>query len=99
MIVLTAYGTLQPGTQETILAASRKNRAFAVTEPGCERFDFFISPDEPERFVFVEEWTTLADLHNHFAQPNFSDFMASMQTCLAAPPEIRIFEASLVPDA
>lgn len=99
MIVLNAYGTLKPGTHAAMLAASRKNKAVAVGEPGCERFDFFFSPDRPESFVFVEEWTTLADLHSHFAQPNFAEFMSALETCLERPPEIRIFDAALVPDA
>ena len=98
MIVLNAYGILKPGTEEMMLAASRKNKAVAVTESGCERFDFFFSPDNPLAFVFVEEWTTLADLQSHFAQPNFADFMAALETCVAAPPEIRIFDANLVPN-
>ena len=98
MIVLNAYGMLKPGTEETMLAASRRNKAVAVTEPGCERFDFFFSPDNPLAFVFVEEWSTLADLQAHFAQPNFGDFMAALEICVAAAPEIRIFEATLLPN-
>jgi quinol monooxygenase YgiN len=96
MIVLTAYGTLKPGTQAAMIEASRTNKSFARTERGCERFDFFFSPDEPEKFVFVEEWTALGDLHDHFGHENFANFMSALESCLAAPPEIRIFEATQV---
>jgi len=98
VIVLNAYGMLKPGTEDVMLEASRKNKAVAITESGCERFDFFFSPDNPLAFVFVEEWTTLADLQSHFAQPNFANFMAALESCISAPPEIRIFEATLMPN-
>lgn len=96
MIVLTAYGFLKPGTADAAFSASRKNKAFAVGEKGCERFDFYSSVDDPSKFVFVEEWTTKEDLDAHFASPNFAEFFAAIGDCLTGPPEIRIFEASLL---
>ena len=94
VIVLNAYGNLLPEKREFAISASQKNRAFARTEKGCLEFDFFFGDDDPNSFVFVEEWSTKGDLDNHFAHPNFGEFMIALQECLTGPPDIRIFEAT-----
>jgi quinol monooxygenase YgiN len=95
MTVLTAYATFAPDKIEAALGACRTVRGHSVKEPGCERYDFFQSADEPNKIVFVEEWTSRADLDLHFKQAAFIDFGAAIADLLAGPPEIRIFEASL----
>lgn len=95
MTVLTAYCQVLPEKVDQFRSASRKNKAAARLEEGCERFDYYVSDDEPLKFVFVEEWTTLAHLQAHFATPHFAEFMATVESCLAAAPDIRIFEAQL----
>jgi quinol monooxygenase YgiN len=97
MIVLTAYGVMKPDASEAVLEACRKNKALAVLEQGCERFDYFVSPENPEKFVFVEEWTSKRDLDAHFETPHFAAFMQVMQECLIGMPEVRIFDAYPVP--
>lgn len=95
MTVLTAYCRVVPEHTAAFLAASRANKAHALGEEGCERFDFFRSPDDLEAFVFVEEWATREHLEAHFQAPPFAEFMAAVQPCLECPPDIRIFEAEL----
>jgi quinol monooxygenase YgiN len=97
MTVLTAYVNFQPGKIEAALQACRTVRGQSVQEPGCERYDFFQSTDDAAKIVFVEEWTTKADLDLHFLQPAFLEFSAAIQDLLVSPPEIRIFEAALHP--
>ena len=95
MTVLTAYVSLLPDRVEDALAACRTVRELSQKEPGCERYDFYQSPDEATRIVFVEEWSTRNHLEVHFQQPAFKEFFATMQPLLASPPEIRIFESAL----
>ncbi|MBC8064987.1 MAG: antibiotic biosynthesis monooxygenase [Chlorobia bacterium] len=95
MTVLTAYGFLHADKVDLFLSASKKNKALAVTETGCERFDYYISAEDALKFVFVEEWTTREDLEAHFQTGHFAEFMKAMGECLTQPPEIRIFQATL----
>lgn len=95
MTVLTAYINFLPEKKEAALAACRTVRSYSVKEPGCERYDFFQSPDEPNMIVFVEEWTTRNDLEVHFKQDAFNQFAATIKDIVSNPPEIRIFEATL----
>ncbi len=96
MVLLTAYATVLPDQIETALEACRLIREVSVTEPGCERYDFFQNPFEGTRMVFVEEWTSKAHLDIHFQQPAFAEFMQTMTPLLASPPEIRIFDSTLL---
>jgi quinol monooxygenase YgiN len=95
MTVLTAYLNFLPDKIDAGLQACRTVRGHSVQEPGCERYDFFQSPGDAARIVFVEEWSTKADLDLHFRQPAFLEFAGAIQSLLVSPPEIRIFDASL----
>jgi quinol monooxygenase YgiN len=95
MIVLTAYVYLLPDKIDSALVACRTVREASILEPGCLRYDFFQSPDDNTRIVFVEEWSTMSDLDLHFKQDAFLQFMAKMESCVAKPSDIRIFESSL----
>jgi len=96
MILLTAYATILPDRLNQALEACRTVRAASVLEAGCERYDFFQSPDEETRIVFVEEWSSRSDLDLHFQQDAFIQFMGKMENCVSAPPEIRIFDSCLM---
>ena len=96
MVTLNAYGSILPDKIEEALAACATVRQHSILEPGCERYDFFQHPFDGTRIVFVEEWTSKAHLDTHFEQPAFAEFMQAMTPLFAAPPEIRIFESTLV---
>lgn len=95
MTILTAYVNVRPDSIDDALDACRTVRAASVIEPGCERYDFFQSPDDPTKVVFVEEWTTRQDLELHFQQDAFKSFVGIMESLVATPTEVRIFESSL----
>ena len=94
MIVLTAYVTLKSDKVDSAIEACRVVRGHSVLEPGCERYDFFQSPDDATKLVFVEEWTSLAHLQTHFQQEAFSTFFATMGDLMTGPPDLKIFEAT-----
>lgn len=86
---------MNPAMRDRALDAARINRAAALQEAGCLRFDYFESVEEPGRLVFVEEWADQAALDAHFAATNFSEFMAAFLPCLDGEPEIRVFDAKV----
>lgn len=95
MTVLTAYGFVKPDQMEAFKQASQANKELALAEDGCEKFDYYLSVEDPFKFVFVEEWTTRESLEAHFQTAHFAAFVSASEECLTAPPEIRIFEATL----
>jgi quinol monooxygenase YgiN len=95
MVVLTAYVSILPDKISGALEACRRVRQPSLMEPDCERYDFFQSPDDPARIVFVEEWTSMQHLEAHFEQTHFKEFTAALPDFLQGPPDIRIFDATL----
>lgn len=93
-MVLNAYCSLAPASVEEALTACRTVRAASLTEPGCEKYDFYQSPDDATKIVFVEEWTSKAHLDTHFEQDAFKTFFATLGPLLSGPPDIRIFEST-----
>ena len=95
MTVVNVYVSLLPDKVDAALAACSTIRAASVTEDGCERYDFFQSPDDATKLVFVEEWSTMAHLDTHFEQDAFKSFFAEMGGYMTNPPDLRIFESTL----
>ncbi|MEQ1823583.1 MAG: putative quinol monooxygenase [Fimbriimonadaceae bacterium] len=96
MVVLHAYVHLRSDQVSAGIAACTEVRHLSVLEPGCDRYDFFQSPDDATRLVFVEEWESKAALDLHFQQPAFLEFVAKMESLVERPSEIRIFESNLL---
>ncbi len=96
MVVLIAYVQVQPDRIAEAIAACTEVRGLSVLEPGCDRYDFFQSPEDATRIVFVEEWDSKAALDLHFLQPAFLNFVATINPWLETASEIRIFESALL---
>jgi quinol monooxygenase YgiN len=96
MVVVTAYVSLKPESIVSALNACSVVRVASIAEPGCERYDFFQSPDDATKVVFVEEWTSKGHLDTHFEQAAFQTFFAEMSGYTSNPPELRIFESALL---
>ncbi len=96
MILLTAYAQVKPGQAEEALEACEVVRQASVQEPGCDRYDYYVSPRDENQIVFVEEWSNMAALQSHFQQPAFQNFMGAIGDLLEGQAEIRIFEAEPV---
>jgi len=96
MVVLTAYVTIKPGHFEEALAACEAVRQESVLEPGCDRYDYFVSSRVENQIVFVEEWSSMGALQTHFQQQAFLNFMSVMGGLREGEAEIKIFEAQPV---
>lgn len=60
----------------------------ARNEPGCRLYRLFKSPEEPGRYVFMEEYADQAAVDAHRASDHFRRLGARMGPLLAAPPKI-----------
>ena len=61
LITATAEG------REALLDVLRTDTAAASKEPGVDRFELYIHPDEPLKFVLLEEWASREALDEHMA--------------------------------
>lgn len=91
MVVLIAHAHFKVEQVDAAVAACRQVRSLSVEEPGCDRYDFYQSPDDPAHIVFVEQWTSRELLQEHFSARSFIEFQATISDLLVAKPEIRIY--------
>lgn len=75
-VTVLGFMTMEPGTEETLLKEIdelvRKTRA----EPGCVNYDYHRSNDDPNRYVFYENFADQAAFDFHFAQPYTRNWIA-----------------------
>jgi quinol monooxygenase YgiN len=72
---------------EAVAAASRE-------EAGCVDYRLYQSPEDPDAFVFVEEWESREALDAHFATPHIATFMRELPPLLAGAPDVKFHDVS-----
>ena len=96
MVTLNGYAQFKSEDLQSALAACETVRQHSVKEAGCLRYDYFQGSRDPNFVVFVEEWASKEALDTHFEQDAFKTFFGTIEPFLTAPPEIRIFESTLL---
>jgi len=61
-------------------------------EAGCLNYDLHISPEDPAKFLFHENWTTKAHLDAHLQNTHIQALLPRVDELCVAPPEIKIWE-------
>lgn len=81
------YLRVNPGREAEFLAASQKNQAGARAEPGNLRFDIYGSKENPQRFLFVEDYVSPDAVTQHRETPHFKTWLETAGPLLAEPRE------------
>jgi quinol monooxygenase YgiN len=66
-------------------AVARASRA----EDGCLAYRVYEDTENPNEFVFVEEWESQEALERHFATPHIAEFMRAIPATVAASPDVK----------
>lgn len=61
-------------------------------EPGCINYDFHADAEDPNVFVFYENWKSRADLDAHLKTPHLAPLVSRLDELLARPVEMRFLE-------
>jgi quinol monooxygenase YgiN len=87
----TIIGTVvaKPEKREELLNILRSFVAPTRTEPGCINYDFHHDANDPNRFVFYENFVDEAALQNHLGMPYLKPLMDRLDELLAEPVHIR----------
>ncbi len=63
-------------------------------EAGCLAYAVYEDTEAPDRFVFVEEWESMAALQAHFATPHIAEFMRAITGAITAAPDVKFHEVA-----
>jgi len=61
-------------------------------EPGCINYDFHADAEDPNVFVFYENWKSRADLDAHLKTPHLAPLVGRLDELLARPVEMRFLD-------
>ena len=90
MIYVIATANVRANAREPYLQAAHTCIEATRREDGCLAYDLHQSVTEPDRFVFVERWTTREALERHFNTEHLGAFRAVAKDCIASPTVVEI---------
>jgi quinol monooxygenase YgiN len=61
-------------------------------EPGCINYDFHVDAENPNIFMFYENWRSKDDLDAHLKMPHLEPLFGRLDQLLARPVEIKFYE-------
>lgn len=85
---VVAVITAQPGAADEVRAALQALVEPTRAEPGCLKYELFVSGMSSDTFITVEEWRSSADLEAHLQTDHVQQALATSGDLLAAPPAI-----------
>jgi quinol monooxygenase YgiN len=85
MIVVTGRVHVPPERREQFVALASGMCAASRSDDGCIGYRVYEDLEQPDRYVFIEEWRDDAALHAHFAAPHTGEFMAALVPMLDEP--------------
>ena len=94
MKTLTVVATFQarPGKEKALREALAGLLAPTHQEAGCLNYDLHVSPEDPSKFFFHENWTSKAALDAHLQAPHLKALLPRVDELCAAHPEITLWE-------
>src|ERR1700740_3827105 len=89
MIVTVGRVTTDAQRREELLRAGQAVARAPRAEHGCRDYRIYQDTENPDEFVFVEEWDSDDALKRHFATEHVAEFMRAIPATLAAPPDVK----------
>jgi quinol monooxygenase YgiN len=81
------------GRRDELVALLERFGRASASQPGCNRYTFAPTLDDPDTFVLVSEWDNIDALDAHYRSQAFADFQFELDGLLARPSELSIYEA------
>ena len=94
MKTITVVATFQarPGKEAELKKALIGLVAPTRQETGCINYDLHTSPEDPAKFLFHENWTTLAALDAHLQSAQIQILLPRLEELAVGMPDIQIWE-------
>ena len=94
MKTITVVATFQarPGKETELKNALIGLVAPTRKEAGCLNYDLHVSPEDPAKFLFHENWTSQAHLDAHLQSAHIKALLPRVDELCVAFPEIKIWE-------
>jgi len=88
VIVVTARAHVPPENRERFAEVATTMCASSREDDGCAGYRVYEDLEQPDHYVFVEEWADEDALQSHFGQPHTGTFMRGLGGLLAGPADV-----------
>lgn len=95
MIIITGSVSAKEGRLDELKRLAQAHVERSRTETGCLSHAMSLDAENPQRLLFVEQWTDMEAVQAHFAAPGSKAF-ARAAAEIGEGAELRIFEATLL---
>jgi quinol monooxygenase YgiN len=85
MLIVHIQVHVKPEAVDAFKAATRKNAAASLLEPGIARFDVVQAVDDPTRFVLVEVYRTADAPRLHKDTAHYAEWRDAVAELMASP--------------
>lgn len=93
MVIVTGSVRVRPDAIERAIAVSLEHVRRSRDEPGCLLHSVHRDVEDDHRLVFLEHWSDMSALHQHFAVPASGEFVRELTDLAADSPEMAIYTA------
>jgi quinol monooxygenase YgiN len=90
MVYVIASLTVKSEMRAELIAAAREAISATRKEEGCVAYDLHESVDDPNKLVFLEEWTSADCLPVHSKSDHMRTFGRVAVKCFSAPVKVEI---------
>jgi quinol monooxygenase YgiN len=96
VILVLGSVTTREGELDEALSLSQAHVRRSRAEPGCLAHAVHVDAENPNRLVFVEQWSDMAALKAHFKVPESRAFADALGALAAARPTLEIYQAEVL---
>jgi quinol monooxygenase YgiN len=79
------------GRRDELRAVMARAEEDAATSPGCRRYVFSATLEDPDHVLLISEWETQGALDAHYRSAAFSAFQFGLEGLLARPSEMTVY--------
>jgi quinol monooxygenase YgiN len=87
-VTMFASFAIKPGQEDNAVAAFKKVAEASHQEPGCVKYAWMRSTEDPSSFAVFEVWQDAAALESHMKEPHLDELRASFGDLLAGAPTV-----------
>ena len=88
VIIVTGRAHVPAEQRARFIEVATAMCASSREDDGCRGYRVHEDVEQPDHFVFVEEWADEEALQRHFAQPHTGAFMRDLAGLLTGPAEV-----------
>jgi quinol monooxygenase YgiN len=92
VIVVVGRVSTDAAKRSALIEIAQRVAAASRAEEGCAEYRVYEDTEQPNEFVFVEEWDSEEALQRHFATGHIAEFMGAIRGAIVGAPDVKFHQ-------